>query len=68
MPALYIACPRTELLISTGISMEASAFEHALTIFRFSELQCPYCREVHKWDKPDVVLRDATPLAGTPAE
>jgi hypothetical protein len=48
--------------------MEASAFEHALTIFRFSELQCPYCREVHKWDKPDVVLRDATPLASTPTE
>jgi hypothetical protein len=64
MPKLYITCPKTALLIDTGLSMDAADFAYSATIFRFSELNCPYCGDIHRYDKPDIHMEtDATAIS-----
>lgn len=53
MPMLLIRCPLTGEPVPTGISMDARSFQTAT--LSNNSVGCPHCRQVHVWNKEDVL-------------
>jgi len=53
MAMLMIKCPTTQKPVPTGIAMDKKSFETA-KLFA-NAVQCPHCKQMHTWDKKDVL-------------
>jgi hypothetical protein len=49
---ILIKCPTTGKMIYTGFSMDPQTFE-ASPIEEMDPVQCPACRQLHRWTKKD---------------
>jgi len=59
---IMIKCPKTGKLVYTGFAMDAQTFE-MLPIEDQDPIQCPACREMHRWKKRDAIIeRESSPL------
>ena len=54
MLAIMINCPITGRPINTGMAMDAAIFGTA--ILTHNDVECPYCGDMHIWDKKDAFL------------
>ena len=58
---IMIKCPKTGKLVYTGFAMDAQTFE-MLPIEDQEPIQCPACRQMHRWRKRDAIIeRDSSP-------
>lgn len=55
MGTLFIACPTTGNILSTGMSMDKASFESS-TLVNNSVGPCPHCGATHTWSKENAML------------
>ena len=60
MPRLMIRCPRTYQLIQTGITMDEDSFQDPTNHLGHNLTSCPFCPDIHPWNKADAVLEPAS--------
>jgi hypothetical protein len=56
MPRVMIKCPKTFMLVPTGIAMSKSSFDNPTNVLATYTVRCPSCGEKHTWSKSDAVL------------
>ena len=54
MGAIWIRCPTTGELVSTGMSLEPESFYRS--VLTGNSVKCPHCGATHIWSKDEAII------------